>query len=304
MPGNVGCRHCGHLMPALHGRSSAAHIALDTAAFDPDRIQLVAHDLASHPLLQIEALRALVRRLPSSQVRFHATTAGAATDFERAPEQHRHHLGFEEALADIESSGSWIALHNVQTDAAYKALLDEVLDEVNVAIAPKDPGMFNRALWIFLQSPHSITPFHMDHEANFLLQILGRKSARLWHPHDCLSDHSLEVFHAEFHRREVTYQEEYDKHSRVFALGPGDGVYMPSTGPHLVTNLDNVSITISMTYCTKSTRRMETLNRANHLLRRFGHAPRAVGKSALRDAVKYRVFQAFYDTRSILRGQS
>jgi hypothetical protein len=282
---------------------AAARIAFDATAFAPAHIQLVTHNLASHPLLQIEALRALAGRLPERQVRFHATTASATTDFERAPEHHPHHLRVEEALADIESSGSWIALHNVQTDPAYKALLDEVLDDVNRAIASRDPGMFNRAFWIFMQSPHSVTPFHMDHENNFLLQIRGRKTARLWHPHECLSEHALEVFHAEFHRGAVKYEEAYDTRARAVTLEPGGGAYMPSTGPHLVTNLDNVSITISMTYCTNATRRTETVNRANHALRRFGLSPRAAGRSPIRDAVKYRVFQAYFDGRSILRGQ-
>jgi hypothetical protein len=283
---------------------AAAHIHLDPATFNPSRIQPVTHDLASHPLLQVDALRALVRRLPAHKVRFHAITATASTDFERAPEEHHHHLGFEEALANIETSGSWIALHNVESDPAYKALLDEVLDLANRTIEAKDPGMFNRALWIFLQSPRSVTPFHMDHENNFLLQVQGRKHARLWHPKDCLTDYALEVFHAEFHRGEVKYQEAYDERSQLFVLEPGAGAYMPSTAPHLVTNLDNVSVTVSMTYCTAATRRIETVNRANHLLRRLGRSPRPVGASPVGDFVKYRLFQAYYDGRSIARGQS
>ena len=289
-------------MSFLHS-DTAPHIAFDAAAFDPGRIQLVTHNLASHPLLQIDALRELVRRLPPSQVRFHATTASAATDFERAPEHHPHHLGFEQAFADIETSGSWIALHNVHTDPQYRRLLDQVLDDANRTIAARDPGMFNRALWIFLQSPRSVTPFHMDHENNFLLQVRGRKTVRLWLPQDCLSDHALEVFHAEFHRGGVKYDEAFDADAQVVTLEPGDGAYMPSTGPHLVTNEDNVSITISLTYCTRATRRVEAVNRANHLLRRLGLTPQRVGQSPIGDAVKYGVFQTYFDGRSILRGQ-
>lgn len=278
-------------------------IYFDARDFNPKRIQPVTHGLGEHPLLQLDALRALARRLPEKQVRFHAITAGAGSDFERATEQHKHALAFDEALADIERSGSWIAFHNVQTDPEYRALLDQVLDGVRAQIDGKDPGMFNRAFWIFIQSPGSVTPFHMDHENNFLMQIRGRKHARVWHPEDCLTGQALETFHSEWTRKDARYDETYNASAHVFELQPGQGVYMPSTGPHLVHNLDNVSITISMTYCTAATRRLETINRGNRVLRKFGVKPLSVGASPWRDSLKYGMFRSYYDTRSVLRGQ-
>ena len=283
--------------------TSPARVLFDDKAFDPTRLLQVTHNLVSHPLLQLDALKALARRLPNKQVRFHATTATAKSNFEHAPEEHRHHLGFDEAVDNMESSGSWIALHNAQTDPAYRALLDEALEDVRLRIETKDPGMFNRAMWIFMQSPNSVTPYHIDHENNFLMQIRGRKIARLWHPEDCLTDHALEVFHSEFHRKEVHYEDSYEKTAKVYTLEPGQGAYMPATAPHLVSNTDNVAITVSMTYCTAATRRIETINRGNHLLRRFGVTPPPVGQKRMRDALVYGMFRSYYDARSTLRGQ-
>lgn len=84
-------------------------IDFDLGAFDRKVIQPVRHNLAEHPLLQLDALRALARRLGEKQVRHHAITATAGSDLEKAPEQHKIGIGFDEALARIETAGSWIA---------------------------------------------------------------------------------------------------------------------------------------------------------------------------------------------------
>ena len=278
------------------------HIQFDGGKFDPKRIMPVRHDLADHPLLTLPSLLALAKRLPEKQVRFHANTARVDSDFERTETEHPHHLGLEEAMANIETSGSWIALHNAQTDPEYRVLLDEALDQVQARIDGKDPGMFNRAMWIFVQSPKAVTPFHIDHEQNFLMQVKGKKKALVWHPEDCISDHALEIFHSQWHRKEVKYEADYDKLAHKFELEPGHGVYMPSTGPHLVSNYDNVSITISMTYCTNETRRIETVYRCNNAMRKLGITPREVGRSTLVDASKRAVYGSYLGLRAAIKG--
>lgn len=278
-------------------------IQFDHEAFDPKRILPVTHALHEHPAFRFENLLALARRLPAKQVRFHAATATAGSDFEKAEIEHKHTMTVADALDNMETSGSWIALHNCQSDPEYKAVLDEVLDGVDDKIRAKDPGMHHRAFWIFIQSPGSVTPFHMDHEQNFLMQIRGKKLARVWHPEQCLSDYALEVFHSEHHRREVKYEESFNSFAHAFDLEPGKGVYMPSTGPHLVHNGQNVSITVSMTYLTDETRRVETIHRGNHALRRLGVEPLPVGRSPARDFLKNGIYRAMLEARSLIKGE-
>ncbi|MEP7345780.1 MAG: cupin-like domain-containing protein [Gemmatimonadaceae bacterium] len=278
------------------------HIEFDAAKFDPKRITAVRHDFATHPLLTVESLLSLARRLPQKQVRFHANTARADSDFERTEKEHPHHLGLQEAMANMETSGSWIAFHNAQTDPLYKGLLDEALSEVQGRIEDKDPGMFNRGMWIFVQSPNAVTPFHIDHEQNFLMQVKGRKKAMLWHAEDCITDHALEVFHSQWHRKEVKYEPQYAASAQTFELEPGMGAYMPSTGPHLVSNYDNVSITLSLTYCTNETRRIETVYRCNNAFRKLGLKPGAVGRSALADSSKRALYGSFLAARAAIKG--
>jgi hypothetical protein len=282
-------------------------IEFDAASFNPKRITPVTHNLVGHPLLSLPKLRELALRLNQKQVRFHATTAGAGSNFERTTEEHKHSMSLDDALANMDNSGSWIALHNVQTDPEYRALLDEALDQVRDRLGAKDPGMFNRAFWIFIQSPGSTTPFHMDHEQNFLMQVAGKKTARVWHPEDCLTDYVLEVFHSEYTRKEVAYDPKWNEVAHKFDLEPGQGVYMPFTGPHLVNNLDNVSITLSMTYCTDETRRVETLYRGNHALRKLGRkmgiAPAPVGRRPMADSLKHAAFRSYLTARAKMRGR-
>lgn len=278
------------------------HIQFDSEQFDPKRLMSVRHDFADHPMFTLDALMTLAKRLPRERVRFHATTARADSDFERTTEEHPHTLGLEEAMANMETSGSWIALHNVQSDPEYRAILDEALDEVRARIDAKDPGMFHRAFWIFISSPNSVTPFHIDHENNFLMQVRGKKRALLWHAEDCIPALALETFHSQWNRKEVHYDPSFDRLAQVHELEPGMGAYMPSTAPHLVSNHDNVSITISMTYCTRETRRVETVHRCNHALRKRGLAPRDVGASAVGDMLKGTLFGGLLAARSVLKG--
>lgn len=113
----------------------------------------------------------------------------------------------------------------------------------------------------------------------------------------------LEVFHSEYTRKEVAYQEQWNATAHRFDLEPGLGVYMPFSGPHLVNNLDNISITVSMTYCTDETRRVETIYRGNHAPRRLGLKPVPVGHKPVRDGLKHAAFRSYLTARARLRGK-
>ena len=134
------------------------------------------------------------------------------------------------------------------------------------------PGMCYRAGWIFVSSPGTVTPFHMDHEHNFILQIRGTKRLYAWDPFDrvVISERAQELFHDQHSRELVKWDEGFRARARVFDLEPGLGGYMPSTTAHMVENGPEPSITISFTYYTDSTRRRELLYRGNARLRRFG----------------------------------
>ncbi len=283
---------------------STPRIHLDGASFEPWKVQGLTHALSEHPLLQLDALVELGRRQQERNlVRTHSADATPGTSFADAPNLHPNTKGAVATLAEIEKAKAWMSLLNVQADPIYRRLIDEILDEVRPIVERRDPGMCYRAGWIFVSSPGAVTPFHMDHEHNFILQIRGKKRLYTWDPFDreVVSERAQELFHDRHSRELVTWSEAWRARTRVFDLEPGLGGYMPSTAPHMVENGDGPSITISFTYYTDATRQRELLYRANARLRRLGLDPHPVGASPGRDRVKHAVFAGYTSARNVAR---
>jgi hypothetical protein len=283
---------------------SAPRIQLDRATFDPWKIQAVAHALSDHPLLQIDALVELGKRQQARNlVRTHSADATAGTSFGDAPNLHPNAKGAVATLSDIATARAWMSLLNVQADPIYRGFIDEILDEVRPIVDRRDPGMCYRAGWIFVSSPGAVTPFHIDHEHNFIMQIRGEKRLYTWDHLDrtVVSEAAQERFHDAHSRDLVVWDEAWRARARVFELAPGMGGYMPSTSPHMVENGDGPSITISFTYYTDATRQRELLYRGNAQLRRLGLDPAPVGASPGRDRVKHAVLAGLTTAKNLVR---
>lgn len=272
--------------------------------FDPWAITALTHALSDHPLLQLDALVELGRRQQARKlVRTHTAAATAATSFADAPVLHPTGKSAEETLRDVARADAWMSLLNVQADPLYRGFIDEILDEVRPTVERVDPGMCYRAGWIFVSSPGAVTPFHIDHEHNFIMQIRGTKRLYTWRHDDraVVSERALEKFHDAHSRELVTWDEGFRARAQVFELAPGLGGYMPSTSGHMVENGPEPSVTISFTYYTDSTRANELLYRGNARLRRLGLAPHPVGASATRDRVKRVVLSSAFRAQSLVK---
>jgi len=256
-------------------------------SFDPWRIQPVRHRLMQHPLLHPDPLTELGSRLERQRcIRTHGSEAVAGTPFNAAPDLHPNARSAVETLQQIDEARAWLSLLNVQSDSTYRTLVDEVLDELKPGIDRVDPGMCYRGGWIFITSPHTVTPFHFDKEHNFILQVRGCKTLYVWDHRDTevASDRARDRFHACHERDLLEWKEAFRERARVFHLEPGMGAYMPSTSPHMVENGDGPSVTVSFTYYTDATRRDSLLHRANERLRALGWQPPGVGRSSALDA--------------------
>lgn len=282
----------------------APRISIPATAFDPWAVQAVTHALSEHPLLQIDALVELGKRQQERRlVRTHSADATAGTSFADAPSLHPNAQGAATTLADIANAKAWMSLLNVQADPTYRALVHDILDEVRPIVDRVDPGMCYRAGWIFVSSPNAVTPFHIDHEHNFILQIRGQKRLYTWDPFDreVVTERAQELFHDRHSRALITWDEAFRRRARVFDLEPGMGGYMPSTTPHMVENGNEPSVTISFTYYTDATRQRELVYRGNAALRRLGLSPDPVGRSPQRDRVKHAVLSRFTTAKNFVR---
>jgi hypothetical protein len=240
----------------------------------------VNHTLTDHPLLTVEAIAQLAERLPEDRVEHNQADLPKVVDPNAVQ---RVDLPVGEIARGIESNGCWMVLKNIERDPAYKALLDEALDEVAPLVADREGGMTEREGFIFLSAPGSMTPSHTDPEHNFLLQVRGTKEMNVGTFPDGLTEqlaleHALGGGH-----RNVDWE---PRDPRPFDLQPGDGVYVHPHAPHFVQNGPTVSVSLSITFATPASEQVRRVHSMNARLRRLGLKPKPPGVSTGADRRK------------------
>lgn len=258
----------------------------------------VRHALGEHRLFALPRLMELARGLPGAYVEYNAGTLPVGVRPEDTP---RTGLSAEETVRRIAECGSWMVLKNVQQDPEYGALLDRCLDEIAARSGGSVPKMLRREGFIFLSSPGAVTPFHLDPEHNFLLQIRGTKTVSMWDREDrfVLPDAELEKFYAAFVHRNLPWRDLFQTTAWVVPLQPGQGLHFPVAVPHWVRNGPEVSISFSITFRSRSSEARDLLYRANARLRRLGLSPRPPGESVLLDSTKRAAFAALTELRRL-----
>ncbi|HJQ69209.1 MAG TPA: cupin-like domain-containing protein [Blastocatellia bacterium] len=260
----------------------------------------IGHRLADNPLFALPRLIELARRLPAEHVSYNSGDVPVTTGLYKGPQTG---LSIEETIRQIEQCRSWMVLKFVEDDPEYRRLLDGCLDEVKPLSERVAPGMRQRQGFIFISSASSVTPYHMDPEYNFLLQVRGRKKVTIWNPADrsILSERELEDYYSGC-GFQITFKEEYLRKAATFELTPGRGLHFPVTAPHFVENRDEVSISFSITFQTPASERRRLLYGANARLRGLGIKPSPVGQSLLRDSTKRAAFSAYRVAKHLLTG--
>lgn len=268
----------------------------DESKFSMGKVTVIKHNFDSHPSLQLDQLEALAKRLmPTGQCRFIKPGATLASGFHH-DEKPSDGRDIEEVFRRIEEPKSWIALYNVETDPQYAQLIEEALGSVRHLVDREQPGTFRKNGFIFISAPPSVTPFHIDRENNFWLQIRGRKQMYAWDPNDrmMVSQEQVESFIAFRSLDTVKLKDGLKERGLSLDCGPGDGVYFPSTSPHAtssdtswVTPGDGVAVSIGINFYTPVTRRHANVHAFNDLLRKAGFQPKYPGQSDLLDRLKH-----------------
>ena len=247
---------------------------------------LFRHSLSGHPLFELPRLVRLAKDLPETFVEYNAGNLPVSIEWKKTP---KNGLSVEETIRRIEECSSWMVLKRVDQDPEYRELLDLCLDQVQQLSEPLDPGMYDRAGAVFISSPNAVTPYHLDHEYNFLAQIRGLKTMNVFDPADrtLLSEEELERYFSGGRRdRNLVFRDEYQQRAYSFTMEPGTGVHVPSCAPHWVKNGNNVSISFSIGFYTSVSRRQGNVHLVNSKLRRLGIKPTPYGRSRMRDTLK------------------
>ena len=234
----------------------------------PDRPVKLTHGLVAHPLLTLDALADLAERMPAASVEYNLGRLPLGLRPEDTP---ANGLTLGETIRTIDTNGSWAVLKNVERDAAYGALLDMALAELEPIVMRKTGPMVHREAFIFLSSPGSVTPFHMDPEHNILLQIRGAKVMTVFPADDeqLVPAEQSEDFHAGGHRN-LPWRDDFLRHGTPFSLTPGEAVHVPVKAPHFVQNGEAVSVSLSVTWRSERSVAEGELHSLNALLRRRG----------------------------------
>ena len=262
------------------------HLSIDPATFATDfdkRPFYVEHDLRAHPLLELPAMAALSGRLYPSLVEWNSGHAGAygKPDLIKPPT-----LPCKDTILAVGERPAWVLLRQIENDPPYKALIDELLDEIMPFSEQSRPGMCRRQAFLFISSCEAVTPYHFDPEHNFLLQVRGRKTVHMWDAGNrlVLPAAALDHYYANVRsNRDQPYHDDFLASAWVLPLNAGQGVHFPLHAPHWVRTESEVSISLSITFRSRQSRYREAVHTANGHVRRLGVIPPAPGASHLWD---------------------
>jgi hypothetical protein len=274
--------------------------------FDQMQIQRLRHQLADHPLMTTQSLADLALRIDPEFVRFHDGERSVATNMGTMLRTDPTRESLRKAIDNLHKAKAFVQLINIRSDPTYRALLDELHDALLPFLPARDRTLINRDASAFLASPRSVTPFHLDHEQNFLCHLRGPKTFYVWDHRDrsVISERALEIFYRVGKLRDPIYQPDVEPKALAIDLQPGDCVYMPMGSPHAAVTGDDITATFSLLMNTHSSFDVVETYRANHVLRRFGLSPRPVGDSWVRDSFKRHTLGAARMVRNLARGRS
>lgn len=254
---------------------------------DYNRINFMfPHQLADHPLFELPSLVALSRRMPDHRDTYWSNGPVAVDNPWEAGTAER--LSVQDTITGIETNNSIVILKHTEQDPVYAPLLQGVLASL-VALSGERmrSDVTVGEILILISSPNRITPYHMDGEANFLLQVRGDKTFYVFDHTDrsLVTELELENYYAGV-QSAATYRAERQGDGRAYDLKAGFGVHVPVTAPHWVQNRNNVSVALSCTYELRSIDRLIQLHRFNRRLRKLGLHPTPPGVSEWRDRAK------------------
>ena len=242
------------------------------AAHYPETPHLLRHRLGESALLSLDGLAALAGRLPDSSIEYNRGNLPIGVDGKPAPSG----LTIEETIRHIATSDSWAVLKNIEQVPEYEALLLGLLNELRPHIEARTGQMMRPQGFIFISSPHAVTPYHFDPEHNILLQLVGTKVMTQFPAGD--PRFAPDTTHESYHTggpRELHWDPRFLDAATEFPLRPGEAVFVPVMAPHFVRVGPESSISLSITWRSDWSFAEADARAFNHLLRKAGWRPAA-----------------------------
>ena len=241
------------------------------------------HTLAGHQLFTLPRLVELAKSLPRDLIEYNSGKLAIGVKPEDVPQID---MAPEDVISSIETASAWMVIKRVEHDQEYRAILEQFVQEANLAAGRSATDYSDVEGFIFVSSAGATTPFHRDAEENILIQIKGDKFVRTFDNSDCalVSEEAMEL--SPNQHRNQDYEEWFESRATLHSLKPGDAVHMPYMVPHWVSTGKTYSISMAMTWKTPEVKRLNKIRLLNGTLRRFGLPQKPPGVSPLRDAAK------------------
>jgi hypothetical protein len=271
------------------------------------------HDLADHEALQLDSLRDIVLSLPRDRVFASRADLKIDTDFDRAHVDHKIDQSLEATLGDMATMNSYVMVRQPDSHPRLQPVLEQFKSELREQMRRSGasgggPSRSNGALhdpmlYLFISSPNSVTPFHVDRYSTLLLQLQGEKDVMIWNRRDrqTVTEEELESLFGRPYEKNPGYKGANTNEPPATHLRRGEGVHIPFTAPHWVKNGPAVSVSVSFICKTEESLRDANAYRFNYHARRLlsrlpGPLPRPaldpVGASSLVDATKARLMRS------------
>jgi len=267
------------------------------------------HQLMGHPALSLDNLARVLPTLPQQQVMYSKGLLDVGADFESTFSKKPKDRSLEETIESIRTTDSYIMVRSPEADPSFADLYRALCSEVSALMKQRGVGTMpvDAQLYLFIASPNSVTPFHIDRYSTFLMQFRGSKQVTVSRPWDprVVTPKDTEDYMAYVNTR-LPWSPEKDAYATAFEFQPGDALHIPFMAGHHVRNgADDVSISMSIIFNTaQSTAWRHALNfnqRARKVLCRVGLGLNPVGSAPARDRAKAAGWSALSRVRSLVR---
>lgn len=252
----------------------------------------IRHMLAGHPLLTLPRIAQLAAKMPRDLIEYNSGDAAISQD----PDQVKAvDLDPVEVVKRIETAGAWMVLKRVDKMPEYREVIEATLLSVARArgfMSLDEAGFSQIEGFLFVSSPNSTTPFHMDAEDNFFVQIHGEKFFAIYDNRDGAIADAAQVEYSTTKHRNVKYDESFKARGIEFHLFGGDGCYVPYQWPHWVRTAGEHSISMAITWKTPQVKRLNDLHVFNSMLRGLKLPQATPGTHPAWDSVKLAAYRS------------
>jgi hypothetical protein len=258
----------------------------------PHKPFAIRHKLAGHPLLTLPRIAQLAAELPRDLIEYNSGKVAISQDPDAIPSVD---LDPVEIVRQIETASAWMVLKRVENSPEYRRLLEDTLLSVARARGFNsllDAGFEQVEGFLFVSSPNSTTPFHLDSEDNFFVHVHGEKFFTIYDNTDRTLFDDAEIERSMTRHRNLKFEERFAPRATEFHLFAGDGCYVPYQWPHWVRTSGSFSISMAITWKTREVRRNNDLHFFNSWLRGIGLPQPAPGKQPALDALKLALYRA------------